>query len=109
MSKEAWEYYRFDEELTGLEDMELAKRMHKDGKFIAYVASAPVYHIHDESWMNIRNRYEREAFALQHIMPEVHLRFSDFMRYVISAILLDMSVALEKRNLFKKFFCFFLR
>jgi glycosyltransferase involved in cell wall biosynthesis len=104
LSRKAWERYRFDEDLTGLEDMELAKRLHKDGKFIAYVASAPVYHIHDETWMNIRNRYEREAFALQHIMPEVHLRISDFIRYVVSAILFDMSVALEQKLLFKNFF-----
>jgi rhamnosyltransferase len=99
--KSAWDEYKFNEELTGLEDMELAKRLQADGKKIAYIASAPVYHIHEETLINIRNRYERESFALQYIMPEVHLRFSDLIRYIVSAVMFDISVAIEEKQLAK--------
>lgn len=99
--KSMWKKYMFDEELTGLEDMELAKRLQADGHDIAYAASAPVYHIHEETWLNIRNRYERESFALQHIMPEIHLRFSDLIRYILSAVMFDISVAIEEKKLMK--------
>ena len=92
----AWQKYRFDESLTGLEDMELGKRLVDDGHRVAYVASAPVYHLHDENWQQVRRRYEREAIALQAIMPEVHMSMADFARYYISAVLLDSGVALQE-------------
>jgi len=62
-----------------------------------------VYHLHAESWGKIRLRYEREAVALQKIMPEVHLTFGDFLRYVVSACLLDCGVALQERRLHRVF------
>ena len=95
---QVWSKYRFDESLTGLEDMELAKRMVEDGLKVGYVAEAPVYHLHDESWRQVRRRYEREAIALQAIMPEVHMNFADFARYFFSAVLLDSGVALQERR-----------
>ena len=49
ISRQAWQQYGFNEELTGLEDMYLAKRMVDNGLKIGYVSSACVYHIHDES------------------------------------------------------------
>lgn len=97
--REVWQQYRFDEALTGLEDMELGKRLVADGKRLAYVSSAPVYHLHEESWKKVRNRYEREAVALQQIMPEVHVGFSDFLRYFVSALLFDSAAALQGRVL----------
>ena len=45
--------------------MYLAKQLVADGGKVAYVASAPVYHIHNESWKQVKTRYEREAYALQ--------------------------------------------
>ena len=97
ISRRVWKQYRFDEELTGLEDMELAKRLVTAGEKVGYIAEAPVYHLHDESWVNVRNRYEREALALQRVMPEVHVSFLDFLRYFTSAVLLDSSTALQER------------
>ena len=72
-----WRDYRFDEELTGLEDMELAKRLVTEGHGVLYVPDSVVYHLHDESWRQVSTRYEREAIALQWIMPEVHVGFTD--------------------------------
>ncbi|SLN72247.1 N-glycosyltransferase [Limimaricola soesokkakensis] len=95
LTRAAWERYRFDEELTGLEDMELAKRLVADGGCVGYVAEAPVFHHHTESWAKIRRRFEREALALQSIMPEVHLRRSDVLRYVASSVWLDWKSAVR--------------
>jgi glycosyltransferase involved in cell wall biosynthesis len=97
----AWEHFRFDEELTGLEDMELAARLVRAGQKIAYVADAPVYHLHEESWSKIKRRYEREAIALQRIMPQVHISFVDFLRYFASAVLLDSGEALQQKAFFR--------
>jgi len=57
------------------------------------VAPAAVYHLHDESWTQVRRRFEREAIALQHIMPEVHLTRLDVLRYFVSAVALDLRAA----------------
>lgn len=102
LSKSAWEQYRFDEILTGLEDMELGKRLISSGKKIAYCADAPVYHLHDETWRQVRRRYEREAVALQRIMPEIHISFGDFLRFLISSLLLDFGAALQERKLHRE-------
>lgn len=95
LSKNAWEKYRFDEELTGLEDMALAQRLVADGGKVAYVAEAAVYHYHYERWATIKRRFEREAIALQQIMPQIHIRKRDLVRYIISSILLDWGHAVK--------------
>ncbi len=94
-----WRETRFDEDLTGLEDMHLAKRLVAEGHRIGYVAGAAVYHLHSETWAQVQRRFEREALALQHIMPEVHLRWRDISRYFISAMLLDFAAARQQDSL----------
>lgn len=93
--RSAWEAFLFDEELTGLEDMELAKRLHAAGHKIGYVAEAPVFHHHSESWAQVRRRFEREALALRAIMPEVHLSQLDVARCVINSTLGDWRAAAQ--------------
>lgn len=100
--RRVWEQAPFDEELTGLEDMHLAKRLVSEGLKIGYVAEAAVYHLHDETWPRIKRRFERESIALQHIMPEIHLSSADLLRYVASSILLDMGAALQKKELVRR-------
>lgn len=94
--RSVWETYRFDEELTGLEDMDLAKRLITGGHQIGYVAEAPVFHHHQESWAQIRRRFEREAIALRTIMPEVHLSWLDVLRFVSASAIGDWRSA--RRN-----------
>lgn len=84
-----WAAHRFDEQLTGLEDMELAKRLVAAGHAIGYVAEATVFHHHRETWAQVRRRFEREAIALRAIMPEVHLSRLDVLRCVVSSVLGD--------------------
>src|SRR5262245_41014116 len=55
-----WEQRPYDETLTGLEDLDWAKKAQADGGWIAYVADAEIIHVHEESWIAVRNRYRRE-------------------------------------------------
>ena len=102
LPKRVWSNTRFDEDVTGLEDMELARRLVEQGHKIGYVAEASVVHVHQESWAKVKTRYEREAIALQGIMPEVHVSFADFLRYTIAGVFYDWSEALQQRVFFQK-------
>lgn len=99
----AWADHPFDENLTGLEDMELAKRLVATGKRIGYVADSSVIHIHEETWARVKNRYEREAIALQSVLPDVHVNFWDFLRYFLAGVLLDSGQAIQDRAFTKHF------
>ena len=66
--KSVWENSPYDETLTGLEDLDFAKKTLDKGYKIAYVADAPVVHVHEETWRIIRNRYRREAMAYARIV-----------------------------------------
>jgi glycosyltransferase involved in cell wall biosynthesis len=109
LRKDAWDSRPFDEDLTGLEDMDWAKFQVAQGSKIAYIAEAAVYHIHEETWSQVKRRYEREAFALKDIMPEVHVSFFDMLRYITVAIFLDAKQALNQSVFFKTWveICFF--
>jgi rhamnosyltransferase len=85
-----WNRYRFDEALTGLEDMHLAKRLVADHGHVGYISDASVYHLHHENWGQVRRRFEREALALQQICPEVILRRRDLFRYFTHAVISDI-------------------
>jgi len=98
LSAAVWRQYRFDEELLGLEDMHLAKRLVESGLRVGYVAEAPILHYHHESWAQVRRRYEREAIALQRIRPEWHVTFLDFTRYFAAGVLLDSARGLQERR-----------
>ena len=58
-----WEAQPYDELLTGLEDLDFAAKLLARSRGIAYVAEAPVVHLHHESWSQTFNRYRREAIA----------------------------------------------
>ena len=63
-----------------------------------------VFHIHNEQWRQTRNRYEREALALQEIMPEVQVSFIDSLRYLLAAVLGDFAKAISEGKFRKQFF-----
>lgn len=65
-----WEKLPYDEELTGLEDLAWARSALDRGMGIAYVAEAPVVHLHDERFSQTRNRYRREAIAHRRIFND---------------------------------------
>ena len=63
IKKDLWEEHQFDEYLTGHEDIEWAKHFMDQGYVVIYEAESCIYHIHDESWEQVFNRFEREAIA----------------------------------------------
>ena len=65
--KSLWFQKPFDEYLFGLEDIEWAKHMTHNGYSVHYEPKAVIYHIHDEMWHQIFNRYRREAVAASRI------------------------------------------
>ncbi|MDC0969280.1 glycosyltransferase [Alphaproteobacteria bacterium] len=89
LKKETWAKLPFDENLTGLEDMELAKKIVRQSGAISYVADAEVEHIHEETWKRIMIRYEREAVALARFAPELTLGLFEAFALGASAILKD--------------------
>jgi rhamnosyltransferase len=93
--RSVWQAFPFDEELTGLEDMELAKRLVAAGMKIGYVSDSSVFHHHQESWKQVRRRFEREAIALRTIMPEIHLSYLDVLRFVVASTFGDWRSAVK--------------
>ena len=65
--KTDWQVLPFDEELTGLEDIAYARHWMAEGRKVLYLPEPAVFHIHEESWRQVRNRYYREAVALRHL------------------------------------------
>ncbi|WP_105167357.1 glycosyltransferase [Pseudoalteromonas sp. T1lg23B] len=105
--KDTWEKYKFDETLTGCEDMYLAKQLVEDGGKVGYVADAPVFHIHDETWGKVKIRYEREAIALQKILPHVHMTFFDMLTYIFVGIAKDVKEATKQKRLLTELYSIF--
>lgn len=101
--RELWCEYPFDESLTGLEDMHFSKRIIEKGWKVSYCHKSEIYHLHHESWMQIKRRYEREAIALREIMPEIHLNYAEASRFAIAAIAVDLGAALRERQFLKEF------
>jgi len=58
-----WKKNMFDEYLFGLEDIDWARAVIKMGYLIHYEPTAVVYHIHEEEWYQVFNRYRREAIS----------------------------------------------
>lgn len=84
-----WKRMPYDEALTGLEDLDWAKRAAQLGYKIAYVPDAEVVHIHNESPEDIYNRYRREAMALKRIFPRERFSLWDFVRLFPANVISD--------------------
>ena len=67
LRRELWARRPFDERLPGLEDIEWARHWRAQGQRIAYAHDAPIHHIHEESWAQVRRRYYREGQAARWI------------------------------------------
>lgn len=85
-----WDEHRYDESLTGLEDLEMAQRLQQAGFQIDYQAEAAVVHIHEESYAQTYNRYRREATALARILPEERFSLLDFLRLFSGNVATDL-------------------
>jgi 2-desacetyl-2-hydroxyethyl bacteriochlorophyllide A dehydrogenase len=63
VKKILWKERKFDEYLFGLEDIDWARHHAKKDHIIHYAPDAAIYHIHEERWGQVLNRYRREAIA----------------------------------------------
>jgi rhamnosyltransferase len=94
-----WEQRPYDEQLTGLEDLDWAKHAMESGHSIAYVAEAPVVHIHNESFGEVFNRYRREAIAHKDIYNDQEMGMATVARLAAINILGDYREALRTERL----------
>jgi glycosyltransferase involved in cell wall biosynthesis len=94
--RDVWEELPYDEELTGLEDLDWAKRAMARGMSVSYVAEAPVVHIHNESFAQIVNRYRREAVAHKQIYADQRMGMPEAIRLATINVLGDARSALSE-------------
>lgn len=97
-----WAVNRYDESLSGLEDLAWAKWACAQGHRIVYAADAPVIHIHEESPARIQNRYRREAIAFKQIFPDSHLTLTEFVSLLTSNVAMDLLAATRKRVVLRR-------
>ena len=95
--RKVWKGLKFNENLTGLEDLELARRLVQNGGRIGYIAESVVEHIHEESWARIKLRFEREAVALADIDPSLSITLTDAIFMFSRSLFSDIS-ALNKQS-----------
>lgn len=90
-----WLNQPFDESLTGLEDIDWARKAQRKGYRVYYAADAAVHHVHEETLKQVYRRYYREAKAANHMFP--HYRFSkwDLVRGLPYFIARDVLFALK--------------
>ncbi|MCB0177885.1 MAG: glycosyltransferase family 2 protein [Anaerolineae bacterium] len=94
-----WQQLPYDESLTGLEDLDWAKRAMALGYNVAYQAEAEIIHVHNETAQQTYNRYRREAIALKQIYPQEHFYLGDFVRLLTANISNDYYHAWRDRVL----------
>ncbi len=99
--KYVWEQLRYDEDLTGLEDLDWAKRAQDLGFAISYVPTAEIVHVHEETAAQVFKRYRREAIALKKIDNAAHFSLLDFLRLTPTSILSDYYHALRAGELLR--------
>lgn len=99
--RELWERFPYNEQLTGLEDLDWAKRVQEAGYEISYAADAEVVHVHDETPGQILNRYRREAFAHKQVVPDQTFSLKDFFGAFFKNVFADYSTAARKGALLK--------
>jgi glycosyltransferase involved in cell wall biosynthesis len=99
--RSVWEDHRYDESLTGLEDLAWAMRVQGSGYSIAYVPEAEVVHVHHETPAGVLNRYRREGMAFKRIYPQAHFNLYDFLRNTFASIGFDLLHAARQKALLR--------
>jgi len=99
--KVLWEKDRYNETLTGLEDIDWAKNIISQGYSIFYASEAVVIHVHNETFLQLYRRYEREAIAMRSIYPQETFTFIDLIKLCTLNTLSDYIHALQDSVLMK--------
>ena len=101
--KKVWEQVPYDEALTGLEDLDSAKKIMTLGYKIAYSAEAEIIHVHEETSYQIYNRYQREAIALKSIVKEEKFGMWGFFRLLVGNVFGGCIQAINQKKLLLNF------
>lgn len=100
-----WERHPFDEMLPGLEDIEWAKYWMENGNHrVAYAADAAIYHIHEETWAQVRRRYYREGQAAKWIGVRKRREIPREMWRELTYGISDIARALRKGEPAKRYY-----
>jgi rhamnosyltransferase len=99
--RDIWAAQPYDEDLTGLEDIDWARRAIDKGYFLAYVAESPVVHVHEESWDRLVTRYRREAIAHRRIYETQRLSALEASALAVRHIMSDYRMAIRQRVLLR--------
>ena len=84
-----WSELPYNNELTGLEDLDWATRAMGNGYYIAYAAEAEVVHVHSETPLQTCNRYLREGMAHKRVFPEQKFTLWDFLKMFTGNVAAD--------------------
>lgn len=99
-----WAKQPYDETLTGLEDLDWAKKIQEKGYKIVYQADATIIHVHEEKWGNVYNRYRREAIAYRLIMKNETFNIFTFIQLLTTNWASDYKQALKDGVFLKEFY-----
>lgn len=100
--KSIWDNQKYDEDLSGLEDISFAKQALQKKWKIKYIHDALIIHIHNETWKQIFNRYYREAIALSKIDNTVQLNLRNMLYLLVKNIISDFKEALNQKIFLSK-------
>lgn len=98
--KSIWEEIPYNEELTGLEDIDWAQKVIDKGYYLYYNTDAQIVHVHEETFGQILNRYRREAITLKQVYKDARFTFKDFISLTIMNIVSDLLVAAKNKVFF---------
>jgi len=96
-----WKMLPYDEQLTGLEDMDWARRALAEGHRIAYVADAAIAHIHEETFAQTINRYRREAIAHKRVFGHQKMGTLEALSLFAANTARDYAAAVPRRKLLR--------
>ncbi len=96
-----WQTMPYDEHLTGLEDMDWARRALAEGHRIAYAADAVIAHIHEETFEQTMNRYRREAIAHKRIFGHQKMGTLEALGLFVANTARDYAAAIPRRKLLR--------
>ena len=99
--RKTWECQRFDESLSGLEDIDWARKVQRKGDRVFYAADAVVYHVHEESLKQVYRRYLRESIAYKQMFPAHRYTRAALIRGYVYLVVRDVLYATRKKKLRK--------
>ncbi|MDA0735425.1 MAG: glycosyltransferase [Chloroflexi bacterium] len=100
--KDLWLDQPFDEKLTGLEDIDWARKIQQKGYRVYYAADAAVYHIHEESLRQVYRRVFREGLAYRRIFPGYQFGKVDLVKGLASNVVGDFLYSVRSKTPLKK-------